>query len=55
MTNSETFKLKSKFVDNTNNADITNAKIAESLTYLSDCSSTLEIPLTDCELTWSAN
>ena len=37
MMDSETFKFKSKFADNTNNADITNVKIAESLTYLSDC------------------
>ena len=55
MTDSETFKFKSKFVDNTNNADITNVKMADSLTYLSNCQSTIEISLIDCELTWSAN
>ena len=36
LTESISFKLKSKFLDNTNNADIIIAKIAVSLKYLSD-------------------
>ena len=36
ITDSESFKFKSKFLDNTNNASIVNAKIAMPLKYLSN-------------------
>ena len=57
ITDSESFKFKSRFLDNTNNADIINAEIAVSLKYLSNFWRTIEIPLINCEdnliLTWS--
>ena len=59
VTDSESFKLKSKFLDNTNNAGTIDAKITASLKSLSNFWKTLEIPLINCEinliLTWSAN
>ena len=52
-------KFKSKFLNNTNNEGIINAKIAVSLNYLSNFWRTLEMPLITCEInlivTWSAN
>ena len=48
ITESESFKFKSKFLDNTNNAGITNAKIAAPLKYLSNSWRTLEMPLINC-------
>ena len=59
ITDSESFKFKSKFLDNTNNASIVNAKIAMPLKYLSNFWKTLEMSSINCEinliLTWSAN
>ena len=59
ITDSETFKFKSIFLDNANNAGITNAKIAVTLNNLSNFWRTLEMPLINCEinlnLNWSAN
>ena len=59
ITDSESFKSKSKSLDNTNGESITNAKIAKSLKYFSNVWSFLEMPLINCEtnviLTWSAN
>ena len=56
---SESFKFKSKFLDNTDNAGIINAKIAVPLRYLRNFWRTLEIPLINCEINliviWSAN
>ena len=46
ITESESFKFK--FLDNTNNAGITNAKIAAPLKYLSNFWRTLEMPLINC-------
>ena len=59
ITVSESFRFKSKFLDNTNNAGIVNAKIAVPLKYLSNFWRTLEIPLINCQinfiLPWSEN
>ena len=59
ITDYESLKFKSKFLDNTNNAGIINAKIAVLLKYLSNFWRTLEIPLINCKinliLTWSGN
>ena len=59
ITDSESFKFKSKFLDNTNNASIVNTKIAMPLKYLSNFWKTLEMSSINCEinliLTWSAN
>ena len=59
ITESKSFKLKSKFLDNTNNEGIINTKIVVSLKYLSNFWRTLEIPLfngeTNLILIWSAN
>ena len=58
LTDSESFKFKSKILDNTNNAGIVNAEIAVSLKYLSNFWRTLEMSLVNCEtnliLIWSA-
>ena len=45
ITESKSFKLKSKFLDNTNNGGIINTKIVVPLKYLSNFWRTLEIPL----------
>ena len=59
ITKSKSFKLKSKFLDNTNNEGIINTKIVVPLKYLSNFWRTLEIPLfngeTNLILIWSAN
>ena len=59
ITESESFKIRTKFVDNTNNASIINAKIVVPLKYLINFLKTLEKPLIICEInlipTWSAN
>ena len=59
ITESKSFKFKSKFLDNTNNESIINAKIVVLLRYLSNFWRTLEIPLINYEinlsLTVSAN
>ena len=44
ITDSESFKFKSKFLDNTNNEGIIDAKIAVLLKYLRNFWRTLEIP-----------
>ena len=57
VTDSESFKSKSNFLDNTNNAGIINVKIPLPLKYLSNFWRTLEMSLINCEtnsiLTWS--
>ena len=59
ITDSESFKFTSKFLHNTNNAGIIDAKIAVLLLYFSNFWRPLEMPLINCEikliLTWSAN
>ena len=50
MTDSESFKFKSKFLDNTNKEGIIDAKIAVSLKYLSNFWRTLEMPLINYEI-----
>ena len=59
ITNSEPFKFRSKFLDNTYNDGIMNAKIAAPLKYWSNFCRTLELSLINCEinfiLTCSAN
>ena len=50
ITDSQLFKFKSKFLDNTNNASIINAKTAALLKYLSNFWRTLEMPLINCEI-----
>ena len=50
ITDSQSFKFKSKFLDNTNNAGIINAKTAALLKYLSNFWRTLEMPLINCEI-----
>ena len=59
ITKSESFKFKSKFLDNINNAGTINAKIVVPLKYFSNFGKILEITLINCEinliLTWSAN
>ena len=50
ITDSQSFKLKSKFLDNTNNVGIINTKIAVLLKYLSNFWRTLEMPLINCEI-----
>ena len=59
ITESKSFKLKSKFLDNTNKEGIINTKIVVPLKYLSNFWRTLEIPLFNGEsnliLNWSAN
>ena len=56
---SGSFKFKSKFLYNTNDASIVNAKIAVPLKYLSNFWRNLEMLLINCEinliLNWSAN
>ena len=53
---SESFRFKSKFLDNTNNAGIIDAKVGVPLKYLSYFWRTLVVPLVICEisliLTW---
>ena len=44
ITDSESFKFKSKFVDNTNNAGIINAKTAVSLKYFNNFEELLKCP-----------
>ena len=59
ITEPESFKFKSKFLDNTNNAGIIDAKIAVPLKYFSNFWRTPEIPLINREInlitTWSSN
>ena len=50
ITDSQSFKLKSKFLDITNNVGIINTKIAVLLKYLSNFWRTLEMPLINCEI-----
>ena len=56
ITDSESFRFKSKFLDNTNNAGSIDAKVAVPLKYLSYFCRTLEMSLVICEisliLTW---
>ena len=59
ITDSESFKFKSKFLDNTNNEDIIDAEIAVLLKSSCNFLRIFEIPLINCEinliLTWSAS
>ena len=55
ITKSESFTFKSKFLGNTNNADIINAKIAVPLKYLSNFLRTLEMPFINCEINLTFN
>ena len=50
ITDSESLKLKSRFLDNTNNAGIIDAKIAVPLKYLSKFWRAFEMPLINCEV-----
>ena len=50
LTESESFKFKSKFLDNTNNAGIINTIIAVSLKYLTNFWRTIEMSLINCEI-----
>ena len=58
ITESKSFKFKWKFLDNTNNSGVTDAKIVVLLKYLS-IRRTLEMPLINCDikliLTWSSD
>ena len=49
MTNSESFKFKSRLNNSTNNAGILNMKIAVPLKYLSNFWNTLKMPFINCE------
>ena len=50
ITNSKSFKFKSRFLNNTYNEGIINAEIAVPLKYSSNFGRTLEMPLTKCEI-----
>ena len=50
ITDSESFKFKSIFWDNTVNTGILNAKIPMPLKYLSNFWTTFEVPLVNCEI-----
>ena len=52
ITDSESFQFKSRFTNNIDNAATVNVEIAVSLKYLSNFCRTIEMPLTDCELTF---
>ena len=52
---SESFKFKSKFSENTNNTSVTNEKIAVPLKYLCNFWRTLKMPLINCEVTLILN
>ena len=56
---SESFKFKARFINNSNTTGIIDAKVAVPLKYVSNFWITLEIPLINFEvnliLTWSAN
>ena len=49
LTDSELFKIKLRFSDNTNIDGIINAKITVLLIYFSNFRRTLEMPLINCE------
>ena len=49
LTDSELFKIKLRFSDNTNIDGIINTKITVLLIYFSNCRRTLEMPLINCE------
>ena len=59
ITDSNSFKFKSRFLANTNERGIINAKIAVPLKYLGNFLRTFKMPLINCEinliLTWSAS
>ena len=59
ITYSESLRFKSKFLENTINADLRNAKRAVPLKFLSNFLRTLQMALINCEIilipTWSAN
>ena len=50
ITDSQSFKFKSRLLDNINNAGIINAEIAVPLEYLLNFWKTLEMPLINCEI-----